>query len=115
MDLDLAKLSKDVYDIIWKEPGTTGKVLGTDVEVEEAANGTVHRIVYRHFTFLTQNPNKSSEYAARAREGEQIMWGIIGIDHVQVWKIRMESPNTVFVRDRMGGGWQEVRLDESTQ
>jgi hypothetical protein len=68
----------DTYNEIHKtihSNSTSLTIGGKEYSVKKAANGC-RSIEFNNIKFMEQNKAKSSQYAERARQGEQITWGI---------------------------------------
>jgi hypothetical protein len=106
-DKKLAMLAREVNNFIWCGSGSLHDLFHTTVEVVGLVPGrdgryTVHKVVYKNVTFLTQNPNKGSRFAQMARDGSKIVWGIIREETGQeTWKIRVID-GEVEIKDSRG-------------
>ena len=76
-DLDLKAVALKAYDTIFDERESVG-LDGEEYPLERTPRANLRFVKVDRFTFLEQNPSKSSRWAKLAREGHRIMWVLAG-------------------------------------
>ena len=70
---DLEKLALAAYDAFFKGGGAV-EADGIFYPVSRTSRANVRYIEIGGFSFIEQNPQKESQWAAKAREGHKILW-----------------------------------------
>lgn len=76
-DLDLGSVALKAYDTIFDDRESVD-IDGKEYPVERTPRANLRFVKVDRFTFLEQNPSKSSRWAKMAREGHRIMWVLAG-------------------------------------
>lgn len=71
--LDLKAVALKAYDAIFDDKESVD-IDGEEYPVERTPRANLRFVKVDRFTFLEQNPSKSSRWAKMAREGHRIMW-----------------------------------------
>ncbi len=74
---DIERVARIVYDAIF-QGRATADIDGELHLVRRTSKSKVRFIEYGGFTFMEQNPLKSSTWAKEAQEGHQILWVMRG-------------------------------------
>jgi hypothetical protein len=70
-----------VYDAIFEDKESV-EIDGEKYFVERTSHTGLRSVVTDEYFYVEQNPEKSSTWAKKAREGHKILWVIQGSDYV---------------------------------
>ena len=74
---ELEQVTRTIYNTIFSDANNV-EIDGRPYHVELTSKSKLRKISYEGYTFIEQNPHKSSNWANLAREGHQIMWVMKG-------------------------------------
>jgi len=71
------EVARLVYDAIFQDMSSV-EIGGEECPIKKTSKSKVKLVEYGGFTYIEQNPHKSSQWAKEAQEGHQIMWVMQG-------------------------------------
>jgi hypothetical protein len=73
----IERVARIVYDAIFHDNSAV-EIDGAMHTIKKTSKSKVRLVEYDGFTYIEQNPYKSSQWAKEAQEGHQIMWVMQG-------------------------------------
>lgn len=70
---EMEQIARIVYDAIFNNRPTV-EINGMEHDIEKTSKSKVRLVEHDGFTYIEQNPHKSSQWAKEAQAGHQIMW-----------------------------------------
>ncbi|MFW9891801.1 MAG: hypothetical protein ACFFFO_06345 [Candidatus Thorarchaeota archaeon] len=77
MSDEIEEIALLIYTAIFQDEPFI-EVDGIEYQIEKTSKSKVRLVKYDDFTFIEQNPFKSSRWGKEAQEGHQIMWVMKG-------------------------------------
>jgi hypothetical protein len=74
---EVEEVARLVYEAIFQDMPSV-EIGGEEYPIKKTSKSKVRLVEYDSFTYIEQNPHKSSQWAKEAQEGHQIMWVMRG-------------------------------------
>ncbi|MFW9956048.1 MAG: hypothetical protein ACFFD3_15995 [Candidatus Thorarchaeota archaeon] len=74
---EVEEVARLVYNAIFQDMSSV-EIGGEECPIKKTSKSKVRLVKYGDFTYIEQNPHKSSQWAKEAQEGHQIMWVMRG-------------------------------------
>jgi hypothetical protein len=71
------EVARLVYDAIFQDVSSV-EIGGGEYPIKKTSKSKVRLVEYDGFTYIEQNPHKSSQWAKESQEGHKIMWVMRG-------------------------------------
>ena len=76
-DDELKRNASLIYDAIFHDKDSV-EIDGTVYPIKFTSRAGLRKVTISDYLFIEQNPDKSSQWAQKAREGHEIMWVMKG-------------------------------------
>ena len=74
---EVEEIARIIYEAVFSDKSSV-EIDGVTYQIEKTLKSKVRLLEHEGFTYIEQNPHKSSQWAKEAREGHKILWVMQG-------------------------------------